>query len=460
METQSSTQLDYKKTQFVHPNYRMSKLLPQSGGQTVAISSAGGQETIFEIPVKAFNLARSFVSFVVTPTGLAANYNWSFVDCFNPFRQLQLYTRSGIYLCDLNEVGNYTKVMWKPEIKLEEFLDYDYLGNATVYTESNGRYLCRNNTLQNSATSTLLAPYGLRFNNSNSNIAYTEPKYLEPGSALNTADPVLSVSIPFSAFKNTAFAYDKDLWLNEIIVCRIVWQGTPKMMFNGTSVTNPTAGAAAFTGNINISNLTMYLAVEKNQDIVNSLQALVAAQGLQTLIPYVYTYKYNTGNATSYSVSYRFNRGHGMKLLKVYHSAFNNTESANTAYDHDNKGTSKVNQFYTMLDNERSQEYNLNTATYDDYLLLRDKLKGSVIQSSDMFYHNWVWIEDWTGFVDKTIEPRNIQNIETGLDLTTERKWDFYALQVNNGTAAAYNTYTFAVTQKMLTVTSSGITVI
>jgi hypothetical protein len=113
-----------------------------------------------------------------------------------------------------------------------------------------------------------------------------------------------------------------------------------------------------------------------------------------------------------------------------------------------------------MLDNERSQEYNLNTATYDDYLLLRDKLKGSVIQSSDMFYHNWVWIEDWTGFVDKTIEPRNIQNIETGLDLTTERKWDFYALQVNNGTAAAYNTYTFAVTQKMLTVTSSGITVI
>ena len=60
------------------------------------------------------------------------------------------------------------------------------------------------------------------------------------------------------------------------------------------------------------------------------------------------------------------------------------------AYDHDNlAGNGKVNQFYTMLDNERLQEFNLNTATFDDYLMLLPKLKGSVIQNANIYYHNW-----------------------------------------------------------------------
>lgn len=459
MESQIAKELDYKKQAYASPDYRISKLLPQSGGQTVTITTSGGQESIFEIPIKAINLSKSHIYFVITPTA-GAQFSWAFTDCFTPFRQLQLYTRSGIYLCDLNEISNYTKIVWKPETKLQEFLDYDYQGNNTVYTESVGRFLCRNNTLQNVNSKTLIAPFGLRYDNTNSNIAYTEPKYLEPGTTA-TADPILTVSIPLSAFYNSIFALDKDLYMNEILILRIVWQQTTKMMYNGTSTTNPTTGAGAFAGNIGISGLALYLAVDKNPEIVNSLQSRIASPtGLQVLIPYVYTYKFTSGNGTSHSTSYRFNRGHGMKLMKIYTSAFNNTESSNTAYDCDNKGTTKVNSFYTMLDNDRLQEFNLQTATFDDYSLLRPKLKGSVIQSADMFYYNWFWCDDWTGFIDKTDEPDNKQNLETGLDLSRERKYDFYALQVNNGVAAIYNYYTFCVTLKLLTVSANGITVL
>ena len=35
--------------------------------------------------------------------------------------------------------------------------------------------------------------------------------------------PTFNISIPLSAFKNTILALDKDLYLNEIIVLRIVW---------------------------------------------------------------------------------------------------------------------------------------------------------------------------------------------------------------------------------------------
>jgi hypothetical protein len=452
-----STQLDYRKIDYLHPTYRYSKILPQSGGQTVTITSAGNSETIFEIPTKAFNLPRSYLYFVMNPlTTGAGNINWLFQDTVSTFFQMQLYTRSGIYLCDIQNVSNYTKIASKPETRLQEFIDYDVYGNSTNYTESNGRFLCRSNSVANSTTNTLLAPYAGRFNNTSANIHYTEPKYLEPGTA-NTADPIFTISLPLGHIKNTIFNVDKDIYAGEILLLRLVWNNSNRIGFLGTSATNPVTGAAAIGVNIAITGLTLYLAVEKNQDIVNSLMTQINSTGLQILIPYIYGYKNNPGNGTSHSISYRFNRGHGIKLQKIFHSAFNNTESTNVAYDHDNKGTSKVNIFYTMLDNERLQEINLNTATFDDYNFLRSYLKGSVIQSADMYYHNWVWIEDFSLTENK---DKLSSNKSSGLDLSVERKWDFYALQVNNDTAAQYNYYTFAVTQKMLTISSVGITCI
>jgi hypothetical protein len=461
MEAQRSYQLDYKKVTYLHPSYRKLKLLQQSGGGSVTLSTAGGNESLIEIPVKAFNLARSHINFQLTPTASAATfYNYAFADAFTPFRQLQLYTRSGIYLCDLNEVTNYTKTVWKPETKLQDFLSYDFFDAIDLHADSCGRYLCRNNALGTATTRTVVAPMAIRYDGSAATLNYTEPKYLIVPAGSAAATPVLNVSIPLNAFKNTIFELDKDLFMNEILVLRIVWQSTTKMYFNATSVTDPTAGVQAMAVGCAVSNLALYLAVEKDQEVTNSLMAKVATEGMQILIPYVYTYKYNTGNNTNYSVSYRFNRGHGRKLKKIYHSAFNATETSSTAISNANTTTIGVNQFYTLLDNERIQDYNLNTSTFDDYQLLQPKLKGSVIQSADIYYYNWFWLDEWTGLIEKGTEPSNEQNLETGLDLSQERKYDFYAVQVNNNAAATYNTYTFAVTEKLLTVSAAGISCI
>jgi len=110
-----------------------------------------------------------------------------------------------------------------------------------------------------------------------------------------------------------------------------------------------------------------------------------------------------------------------------------------------------------MLDNNRIQEYNLTCANGDDYIYLKDKIKGSILESSNAYYYNWVWIESFSGYDDKSCIPINSENLETGLDLSLERKWDFYGMTMTN---ANYNHYTFAVTQKMLTISSTGITVI
>lgn len=474
METQVSTELNYSKKSFLHPDYKLHRVNPLTGGTSFTITSAGGNETILEIPIKAINSPRSHIYFKIKPNGSgavgAAKFNWAFLDCLTPFRQVQLYNRANVDCMNLNEVQNYTKIVWKPETKLEEFLDYDYMGDITTYSGSCGRFLCRNNTLKASTDKDITNPYGRRYDNTISSVSYTEPKYTESGTtgandgggAVDPTvgqSPELVVSIPLSAFKNTILDTNKDLYFNEIMTLRIVWNSTSKMFFYATSATNPTTGPGNYIQDVAISNFGLYLACDSNPDVINQLQTKIMTEGISMLIPYVHTYKQPTTNAPNYTISQRFNTGHGRRLLKIYHAPFANPETANATYDHNNKGTAKVNRFYTTLNDTRLQEYDFETANRDDYRHLQPKLKGSVIQTSDMFYYNWVWIEDFTGYEDMSTAPDNKENLVTGIDLSKEVKWEFYAQSVNNGAAATYNCYTYAVTQKLLTITSQGMTV-
>lgn len=459
-------QLDYVKDVFVHPTYRLNKVLPLSGSTTASATTAGGQETIFEIPVNAVNFYRSYLSFQFhIPETVNLFYNLAFMDCFPHFRQLQLYTRSGIYICDLNELANYTKVIWNAETELEDFLNYGMMsglvgaaGDATVRPGAlgAGSHFQRSNaatgTIQTSRLNTgAFAAAGT------SDLNYTEPMYVfrsvvDAGagqSALN-----FNVVLPLSNLKNTILSIDKDIYFGEIIILRVVWSPSTKIAFINDTAANVNTNAAALITTVAVSNIALYVAIEKNPELVNGLRTQIAGGGHNILIPYVYTYKNNL-NGTSQNVSLRFNRGHGRKLVKIYHAIFNNTEQANTAYDHNNVNGAKCTSYYTMLNNERIQEFNVDTTALDDWNIMKECLKGSVLQTSNIYQYNWFHRDKFDG-VCLDDGDQVLTNLDTGLDLSIEQKWDIYCTTVN----AQFNHYDFAITQKMLTISSAGITVI
>ncbi len=114
--TAISNELDYKILQSSHPTDSKSKILPLSGSQSVTITPSGGQETLFELPTKAFNLSESSLYFnIATPAAANTRFNFMTEDTLAPVQQLQLYTRGGRYLCDLNHVANYLRVVSKRE---------------------------------------------------------------------------------------------------------------------------------------------------------------------------------------------------------------------------------------------------------------------------------------------------------------------------------------------------------
>ena len=162
------------------------------------------------------------------------------------------------------------------------------------------------------------------------------------------------------------------------------------------TINAPKAAAATI-----INNLQMLLAIEENLMIANDIKTKVLSPGgLLLLTPFVYTSKISLNAATLQTITLRYNQVHGVTLLKVYHGVYNTAEALNTIYDHSNVNPNKltglkVTSFYTQLNNSRLQEFDLTSASGDEWTLLKDSLAGSTTLSSNMYYYNWFWQESF-----------------------------------------------------------------
>lgn len=498
MDNKISEELDFKKKMCHSSHYRMSKITPREGSSPITITTAGGQESNLEVPVRASNYSRSILSYTYAPPAIANNSNKCYVDNLSTIRQLQFQARTGVYVVDVNEVGNYTKIVWKPETKLDEFLSLENHDNgsgagsllqkcnvgavpqlsfddtvvagqfasafdaaadgdptdAELKAEFDIVRASLDNLVLPPATSsrrhndTLLA--NGTGNYSPINVPFNEPKYFS-GGAINTADPVINVKIPLGMIYNTLLSLDKTIMFPEIMNLRIVWNATPKIYYYNNDAKSTGGGTLAVAGgNITVSNLKLFLAVETREDVINSLrQKISSPEGMSILMPYVHSYKTNL-TSTSQNVVLKFDRGHGQRLQKIYHSLFNNTESKNTAYDNDNRSDAKLLSFHTTLDGQRLQEFDVDTSVYEDYMLLKDKLKGSVLMNSDIYQYNWFWCDDFTN--NRPLWDKD-PNEMCGLSLDQERRWEIDATTAN----ANHNHYSFIVVQRELRIKSNSI---
>ena len=416
----------------------------------MTITTSGGQESLIEIPSNTFNFAKSKLRFTTQPEAKSAealNVHWQYLQTL-PIRQLQIYRRTGTYLCDINNLENYVNMVVPCNTDLQDFLSNDVMkdndGMGNSFRRSNG-------ALSDNAFGTMAIRYDA--DASNASVSYTEPSYCQVGSAVNTADtPILNYEISGDMLKDTLCSLDKSIYFGEVLVMRIVWAPSTKMLWESKSVTNPASTPVIESKGISLSNLAFYLAVEQNKEVAQSLRAKVmSGEGMSMVIPYVHAFKQNL-TSTSQNVSLRFNRGHGERLVRVYHSLYHNTESANTAFNNSNVADAKITEFYTVLDNERLQNFNIDTSAHDDWMIARPLVEGSVLQSNNQYKYKFVWIDDFTACTP--IRECDLFGSRIGLDLNVEKKWDFNAITANAG----HNHYSFGICQRRLSITKDGIT--
>mgnify|MGYP005856333249 CR=1 FL=1 len=290
------SELDYSKDPYMSPRYEWSLVTQQTNNYSVTVDASGATESIFQIPGGAvYNLAKSYICFDMSvPAAGAGNFDWVPSSLIPTFSQVQLYPQGGLMLTDLNYAQNYTNIVTFPETKLEDFRTYDkytpaaLVANASGYSQFLQEFLPTGNT-------------NYRNNNTVASQFSYEPKYHYIGG--DNAAIAQSFKIPLSMFKNTILALNKDLYFNgEVMNLRFVWSPISKLYFTATSATNATSGPAAAANNVSVTNLKLYLAVEKN-DMIKQKVMKEFSDGIDIAIPFVWAIKQNPGASTSQAVA-------------------------------------------------------------------------------------------------------------------------------------------------------------
>lgn len=448
MQNEVSNEVNYEPIDYSHAKYSLSKISPVEGIQSRTIGPSGGDVLTFEIPANiAFNLSKSYLNLVLTGVSVASNANWRAVDVVSSIRDVILQTKGGIVLASFNYVDVFSKATMKSETKLDDFLSLDEVESA-----SGG--------LNGLSRSDALPSASLRYDGTVSTLAYTEPKYLVSGTLAGT-NPVIYERLPLNIIlNNSIFSLDKDLMFGEILQLRVIMNSANRMSWYSTSATDPTAGTPTNAATITLTNPFLYLALEKNEDVNAGLREKInSPEGLNVLIDYVYPFRTSFSASTLQSTSIRLNRTNGSRLKKIFYCLTPATETTNGTFNISNINGAKITQFYDQLNNVRLIDYNVSclTADAEDWMLMREYLKGSVVQSQNIFQYNWcfcrVFSDNVSALEKKQSSGSYHANYVQGLPLDSEVKYDFIATTVNSG----FNHYSFAVCQKTLKISSSGI---
>jgi hypothetical protein len=435
--------IEFKKVDIDYSTYSFSRVVPMSGSQSVTVPAASTIDTLFKIPTKVHNWAKSVLAFdvsIATP-GVTPKFNWTYENGMGLISQVQLFTRGGQYICDINNFQNYIELTRPIKTPLREF-------------DTNSRE-DRFYPMNAVAAAGVDRPEGALMLNKKS---YRETKYLSVGADAKAS--TYQVNFNMGAIADSIFSVNKDIYFPEIIMLRILWGPGKKNAFFTPSATDATTNAVVLAADTTVSNLTLHLAVEKNPQICAEIIQKVQSGGFNMLLPFIFSFKTSL-SGTSQTVSQRFTRANGHTLKRIIHSIVNSTEDTNTAYDHSNisvgdaKETpgAKVTSYVTYLDNSREQEFDVNCATTPglDWMIHKPMLKGTPLGLDKSIYqYRWFHCSDYSGERLPGDDPFPVENanLVSGLSLSTEHKWDIYCTTV----AGTYNHYTYVITQKTLSI--------
>jgi hypothetical protein len=297
-----------------------------------------------------------------------------------------------------------------------------------------------------------------------SSINYNEPAYFNVGGL--GAAVVYNVQLDFSTLKNTFLELDKMIYWPMLAYFKIFFSPVTKVCYMSTSNASPSAGTpvafAPATGGqtVQILNPTLFLAVETSKPVRAECIARTNA-GLKMMIPWTFCYRTPVNAATTQSINLPLDVGQGRSIRKIIHTIYSNanSEALDTAYDCSNTafGTTTNPQkclvYYTSFNGSRIQNLNIDCQAADnlfqDYMIQRRNLKGSVMQNMNVFQYSWFHEDDFSGVGPQYTQSNN-NELVSGIPLSgTPVTWQFFGVTMTN---AAYNHYTYITFTKELSI--------
>lgn len=438
--------INFQKVTEAAPRYRYLRMVMSNlNTASFTLQPTASQLLEWKLPsTDVYNLSKSYIEYSASVAAASdPGYNVLHEDVPAFFNSIQLATSSGVSLCDLQNANNYLKVKQRQDVKNADFLTadaYEALYPSNQLAATNLR-----------ATSTVYQAgnlFGAVAGTTWTGIVnYLEPQHVKVSAVEAGASESVMTQVrqyPLDIFTDTILGMDRDLYLPTDMYLRVNCFA-PKLGFNTTSANAFAAGnSGALNGAVTFSNVVLFLAIEQNGQITESIRERVIKGGLKFQIPYTMTFRNSTAGAGSAGVQIQFNSGHGKSIRKILHAPFNVTESGNTAFDCSNWNGSKITSYGTYMNSKKLQDQDISclqaTGTsigMDDWLFNKKYYKNSVVANGGQYQQNW-------GHTDTFAEPNDEhsgvpeENVVDGYPLNEPAIWT-----MNANVTASLNHYTF-----------------
>jgi hypothetical protein len=445
-----SHQLNYKPVHEANPKYRFLRLpLNNITGSSTTISATSTQLLEFKLPNTVYNLAQSFLGYSITTPDVTGRVNWVQEDSFDIASNVYFGNASGLDVCNLSYASKYIKMARKIKTKFQDFVSNDTL--SALYPSN---ALASNNycPVDNQSNLNPAAYKGV--------INYTEPRYVVQGASGDGAGAGVFLrhrQYPLHGIVDTIFAVDKDLYIPTDMYIRITAGGANQFSFTSGSTTEPSTTASTITTDLTLSNIYLYLAVETNQLIIDSVINKVLSDGIKLNIPYTVSFRNSQANGTVANINLQLSSQYGKTLKQIMHTVWHGTEQYNTTLDCGNYNGSKIQRYNTFMNSRQLQDSNIvcnNSiiANYDDWRENERFIRGSVIANRNIYAMNWFHLDRWYEDNNGTLIAE--ENRVDGFDMSKgPALWQLQATTASG----AWNHYTFATFNRDIVIDRQGI---
>ena len=450
-----SDAVNYKAVDGYAPRYRFRKIpLFNIASGSVLIPIGSTVQLQFKLGADVYNLSKSYLSYSVqlALTGAGVN-NWLYADVPELANQIQLTDGGSFPVTTINYAQNYARLQRKLNTPLNEYIANDItsgLAPSNAALTGNAIY----------PTSTNVA-----------NINFTENAYALTSAAVSRSTYQRQYTL--DVYKDSIFAMDRDLYFGRDMYINILAGPASKFGFTGTATANPTTGPAALTTTGTgpaIMNCYLYLAVEVNPILNESIKAKYNNGGLTMMIPFPYQSRLTTASGqanTAFSVNYQIQPSMGQSIQKIIYQPQDNSngETINFAYDNSNVGSidgsglsTKITSYQTSIDSQPLQDIQLYCSRGDPVVGLNQSLddwrenskfcENTCILNSYIYQTNWFHQDCWVDCNGASTVPK--ENIVSGLPLNVSRTWAVNG--IIGTTTASLSHYIYTIVQRELTI--------
>ena len=451
-------QLSYKPVEpSANPRYRYLRIpMNNVTGSGFPVTTGASQLVEFRLPSCVYNLAQSSVGYQLSFPAQGANLvSWSFEDCFDLATNAYFGTAGGLDLCNLNYVNRYTKIARKMKTKVGGFIS----------TDSTSQLAPCNVAATANFYPVATGPSG----GTGSSVNNIESKYIQT-SVVNTAT-VRSRLFPLNGIVDTIFSVDKDLYIPTDMYIRFTAGVGSQMGFQSAAVNDPSTAPAALsgaTGTITVANMYLFLAVEQNQLIIDSVMSQVLSGGLKLNIPYTTAFR-NATNGPVANIQIPLTQQYGKRLKRMLHTVWSAIEASNTALDCNNWNGNKIISYNTFMDQRQLQDFQLSTADVsatavngDDWRENKKYIQDSVIFNRQVYGANWFHCDQF--YETQPHLGADESQSDDGLVMDSPKLWMMQAIMNNSvpgpagvGFITAYNHYNFATFVRSIEINRTGV---